>query len=243
LNIRHSLAVLALLLFLHPGVAQGRSNPPFSSDRLSSCKSVGAVISKLGPTAESRLKPYFERAGVAYPPQQIAFIVLKDEMELELWAKTDGKWTFVHKYEVLAASGDVGPKQKLGDHQVPEGIYRIASLNPNSRFHLSMKIDYPNSFDLQKARAEKRTSLGGDIFIHGKAKSVGCVAVGDEAIEELFVVAAKTGIENVTVVIAPNDLRRWKPWLDKNQRYPSWLPELYDTITQELSKFKEKPGT
>ncbi len=240
---RRLISLLTLSLFAFSGVALGRSDPPFPSNQFLSGRTVAGVVKIIGRGAELRLKPYFQGAGVAYPPRQIALIVLKDEMELELWAEKDGRWAYVHTYDVLAASGEAGPKQKLGDHQVPEGIYHITSLNPNSRFHLSMKLDYPNSFDLQKARVEKRTGLGGDIFIHGKAKSVGCVAVGDRAIEELFVIAARTGIPNVTVVIAPNDLRRWKPWLDKNQIYPSWLPELYDAIAQELAKFTEKPGT
>ena len=70
---------------------------------------------------------------------------------------------------------------------MPEGVYRIVALNPNSSYHLSMKLDYPTEFDLSKARAEGRTRPGSDIFIHGKAVSIGCVAVGDDAIEEIFV--------------------------------------------------------
>jgi murein L,D-transpeptidase YafK len=205
-------------------------------------KTVSDVLTAIGPKAEARLKPYFEKAGIVYPPQQVALIGLKDEMELELWAKGNAGWLHIRTYEILAASGELGPKEEAGDHQVPEGIYHITELNPNSRFHLSMKIDYPNDFDLEKAREDNRTKLGGDIYIHGKAKSIGCIAIGDRAIEELFVLVAQTGIDNTTVVIAPNDLRKWKPWLDSSRKHPSWLPELYRSISQEMAKFREKPG-
>jgi hypothetical protein len=234
--------VFSLLLFVFSTVAFGRTDASPDSRRYDTTRTVSDVLRSIGPEAEARLKPYFEEASMAYPPRQIALIGLKDEMKLELWAEKDAGWVHIRTYEILAASGDVGPKQKAGDHQVPEGIYHITSLNPNSKFHLSMKIDYPNDFDLEKAREDDRTALGGDIFIHGKAKSVGCIAIGDKAIEELFVLVAKMGIENAKIVIAPNDLRRWEPWLHATEPYPSWLPELYDAISQELAKFREKPG-
>jgi L,D-transpeptidase catalytic domain len=242
--LHRSVIISALLLSLAAfvGASWARSAASCDTRRSDAGKTVSGVLRTIGPRAEARLKPYFESAGVAYPPRQIALIGLKDEMQLELWAEKDNGWVHIRTYEILAASGDVGPKQKRGDHQVPEGIYRVTSLNPNSRFHLSMKIDYPNDFDLEKARDDNRTGLGGDIFIHGDAKSVGCIAIGDKAIEELFVLVAETGVDNTTVVIAPNDLRRWKPWLDAGQKYPSWLPELYNSISQEMAKFREKPG-
>lgn len=239
-----SLTIIALSLWLagFTLLAPGRSDASGQSCRPEACRTVSDVMKKIGPAAEARLKPYFAAAGIAYPPRQITLIGLKDELELELWARDDSRWVHIRTYEITAASGAVGPKQKAGDHQVPEGIYHITSLNPNSRFHLSMKIDYPNDFDLEKARADNRRRLGGNIFIHGKAKSVGCIAIGDEAIEELFVLVAETGVQNATVVIAPNDLRRWKPWLDTGKKYPSWLPELYDSIRQELALFRKPPG-
>jgi hypothetical protein len=233
---------LSLSLLAFANVVCAGTDVSCHSHRSHGRKTVSDVLKTIGPRAEARLKPYFKDAGVAYPPRQIALIGLKDEMQIELWAEQDARWVHIRTYEILAASGDLGPKEKVGDHQVPEGIYHITSLNPNSRFHLSMKIDYPNDFDLEKAMADKRTRLGGDIFIHGKAKSVGCIAVGDEAIEELFVLVARTGIEDATVVIAPNDLRRWKPWLDNTRKHPSWLTELYDSISQEMAKFREKQG-
>jgi murein L,D-transpeptidase YafK len=117
---------------------------------------------------------------------------------------------FVHAYPVLAASGQLGPKLAEGDRQVPEGIYRIESLNPNSRFHLSLRLDYPNQFDRARAQEEGRQELGGDIMIDGAASSIGCLAIGDPAIEELFVLVADVGRENVSVILSPVDLRTVK---------------------------------
>lgn len=92
---------------------------------------------------------------------------------------------------MLAASGGPGPKLREGDLQVPEGVYRLTAFNPNSSYHLSLRVDYPNAEDRAAedravARSDRRTSLGGDIFIHGKAVSIGCLAIGDPGIEELL---------------------------------------------------------
>ena len=70
-------------------------------------------------------------------------------------------------------------KLKEGDGQVPEGIYHIDSLNPNSMFHLSIRLDYPNSFDKQQGKIDGRKELGSDIMIHGNTCSSGCLAIGD----------------------------------------------------------------
>lgn len=200
------------------------------------------VIRRIGPEAESRLKPFFVRAGVPYPSDRLGFIALKEEMKLELWAENDGKWVYLRTYDILDASGWSGPKLKSGDLQVPEGIYQIIALNPESRFHLSMKINYPNDYDLQRAQEDQRTDLGGDIYIHGRDRSRGCLAMGDPAIEELFVLVVKTGLENVKVIITPHDLRKYGPhrWLPSR---PSWLPHLYQTLWLELAKFDLKGGT
>ena len=140
---------------------------------------------------------------------------------------------FIRDYSIQAASGVSGPKLRQGDRQVPEGVYRIAGLNPNSHYHLSMKLNYPNEFDLYHADQEGRFDPGGDIFIHGKAVSIGCLAMGDEAIEELFVLAAQVGKENVKVVIAPRDPRTL-PLDTDTEGMPEWAGELYDQISSEL---------
>ena len=106
---------------------------------------------------------------------------------LELWASQNGNWRFIKQYSINGASGAPGPKLREGDRQVPEGLYRLIGRNPNSNYHLSMKLDYPNSYDLRHAKREGRSNPGSNIFIHGKSLSVGCLAMSGEAIEAFFV--------------------------------------------------------
>src|SRR5258707_504141 len=125
---------------------------------------------------------------------------------------------------------------RQGDMQVPEGVYRILWLNPSSSYHLSLRVDYPSAYDPEKAHADHRTDLGGDIFIHGRAVSIGCIALGDSGIEELFVLAAEVGVANVHAIIAPQDFRR-RPPAGGDHTQPAWLPELYATIAKDLAGF------
>jgi murein L,D-transpeptidase YafK len=188
-----------------------------------------------GAGARMRLAPYFRRAAIAYPPKRIALLAFKRERRVALWASDGKAWHFIRDYPILAASGKAGPKLREGDYQVPEGVYRIAWLNPASGYHLSMKVDYPNAFDRRQAALEGRTRLGGDIFIHGKNVSIGCIAVGDPAIEELFTLAADAGPHLIRVIIAPNDLRAAGAPLAESA--PAWIATLYRTIAAALAEF------
>ncbi|HEX6083702.1 MAG TPA: L,D-transpeptidase family protein [Thermoanaerobaculia bacterium] len=207
-------------------------------------RTVADVVATYGPAAHARLAPHFRRAGVAYPPKEIAILVLKKERRVAIWVRGTDRWRFLRNYPILAASGHAGPKLREGDRQVPEGVYRIAHLNPNSSYHLSMKVSYPNAFDRRMGKRDGRTRLGGDIFIHGKNVSIGCVALGDPAIEELFTMVAQTGHGNVRVVIAPNDLRVAGPVL--HDEAPPWVRDLYRTVANALAAFPvsmESDGT
>ena len=194
------------------------------------------VVASYGYLAEIRMKPYFMRAEVSYPPKEIVLLATKEEKALELWARNDGDFTFIRSYPISKASGGPGPKLREGDKQVPEGIYRITHLNPNSQFHLSMRLDYPNSYDLMRAAKEGRTNPGGDIYIHGKAQSTGCLAIGDIAVEELFVLVNTVGTEQASVVIAPHDPRR-QPLNGFASNLPLWAVELYANISREFAKY------
>lgn len=176
--------------------------------KLTGGRSLEQAIEQYGPDAEARLRPRFKQVDMAFPPDELTLVGIKDEKQLELWARSSDcgqGWVMVHRYPILAASGTAGPKLREGDKQVPEGIYRIESLNPNSSYHLSMKLNYPNAFDLARAEEDGRANPGTNIFIHGKSASVGCLAMDDSAIEELFVLVDRVGIENVSVLLMPND--------------------------------------
>jgi len=200
-------------------------------------RTVDEVIGRYGHDAESRLQTHFSAAGIHYPPERISLLAFKDTDVLEVWAHHDGQTRQVHSYPILAASGVAGPKLREGDFQVPEGIYQIIAFNPNSAYHLSMKLNYPNAFDWQQARAEGRDQPGSDIFIHGKAVSVGCLAMGDPAIEELFTLVHAVGRAQVEVVIAPHDPQQ-RPLVPAEGAAP-WVTELYQNITAALARIRQ----
>lgn len=142
-----------------------------------------------------------ETAGVAYPPRELFLRAFKLEREIEAWARADGgPFKLIATWPVLAASGDAGPKRREGDRQVPEGCYRVVVFNPKSNFHLSLGLDYPNASD--RIRSDPQQP-GSDIYIHGGAVSIGCLALGDDAIEELYVLASDTREKPVEVHVFP----------------------------------------
>ena len=100
-----------------------------------------------------------------------------------------------------------------------------------------MKLNYPNEFDLKHAETEGRANPGSNIFIHGKAVSIGCLAMGDEAIEELFVLVHDVGKSNVKVVIAPSDPR--ESTLDPSAQ-PEWVKDLYKIIESEFKDYSQR---
>ena len=202
-------------------------------------KATASKVRKYSPKAEARLTPYFEKANVSYPPKKLALLTFKKEQDMELWAKDDAsRWSLVKKYPLTANSGTAGPKLHLGDYQIPEGVYRISFLDPYSHYHLSMMLNYPNAFDRNHAHRDRRKQLGDNIFIHGNHLSAGCLAVGDKAIEELFVVISKVGKRNTEVIIAPNDIRHHHiAAKSRKHQQPRWLPELYAKIRKALQKF------
>jgi hypothetical protein len=201
-------------------------------------KTVSDRLTEFGNVVHARLEPRFREIGVAYPPRKLVLVGLKQERQLEIWV-SDGShdFRFLKTYPILAASGISGPKLKEGDRQVPEGLYKIESLNPNSHFHLALRVNYPNELDKEHARSEGRTNLGGDIMIHGGAASIGCLAMGDPAAEDLFVLAAETGIKNISVILSPVDFRvRDLP--SNSPPSPNWTPELYGEIKKALVPLK-----
>ncbi len=202
--------------------------------------SVDDRVTQFGAAAEARLAPHFKAAGIPYPPARATLIGLKQERELQLYAAAaTGPYRLIRTYPILAASGNAGPKLREGDRQVPEGLYRIESLNPNSRYHLSLRVNYPNDFDRAQAKLDGRTTLGGDIMIHGNAVSIGCLAMGDPAAEELFVLAARTGLSNIQVILSPCEFRRHAN-LGPAPGAPAWLPSLYEKIKAELAGYALK---
>jgi murein L,D-transpeptidase YafK len=206
-------------------------------------RSVSERVQQYGPAVSLRLKTDFEKAGVSYPPSAVTLVVLKQEKQVELYAEGKGadSYRYIRTYPIYAASGRLGPKLRQGDWQVPEGVYDVESLNPNSHYHLALHVDYPNAFDREKAQADGRVDLGGDIMIHGSNVSIGCVAMGDSAAEDFFVLAAQAGTANVHLLFCPFDFRVVRAKLDASQ-FPPWITELYADLTERLNKLPLPPG-
>ena len=204
--------------------------------------SVSERLEQFAPAVASRVQAKFEAAGLTYPPYEVAYLSFKDSRTLEVYARMSSSesWRFIEEYTVFGASGSLGPKLAEGDKQVPEGLYRVEYLNPNSRFHLSLGLNYPNEFDKRMAQVDGRTQLGGDIMIHGSSLSIGCLAVGDRAAEDLFVIAALVSTERVRVLISPTDFRRPSPIQLTEE--PAWVHLLYLDLRTELQQFRREPN-
>jgi len=205
--------------------------------RLRGPKTVEDRLREFGYPVQQRLAPDFARAGVSYPPSRVALLGFKQERRVDVYAASaTGAFQFIRSYPILAASGDLGPKLREGDAQVPEGLYRINFLNPNSRFHLSLRVNYPNDFDCAQAKADGRRQLGGDIMIHGNQVSAGCLAMGDQAAEDLFVLTATAGIDRVAVVISPIDFRV-RHFKALPFKAPAWTATLYAQLQHVLRDY------
>lgn len=193
-------------------------------------------VNQFGGVVRARLAPNLKRAGVAYPPARVTLVGLKAERTMQVWVSgPDRSWKHLKDYPILGMSGTLGPKLRQGDLQVPEGLYRVESLNPNSRYHLALRVNYPNAEDRRHGREDGRAQLGSDIMIHGSNCSIGCLAMGDEAAEELFVLAADVGIGNVAIILSPVDFRT-RALPVPMPPVPAWTAALYASIQAELAK-------
>lgn len=150
---------------------------------LAACKS--AVPDKALKPVSEEMKGLLAAKGLV-PGGPLYVRIFKQESEFELWmANPAGNYVHVKSYEICNWSGDLGPKLKEGDRQAPEGYYVVtpAQMNPRSAHYLSFNMGFPNAYD----RANERT--GSALMVHGGCRSVGCYAMTDEAVEEIFSLA------------------------------------------------------
>ena len=129
--------------------------------------------------------------------------IIKEDRDLELWVQeADKSWQILKSYHIFGMSGELGPRTAEGDEQAPEGFYRVYphSMNPRSKFHLSFNIGYPNAYDRKLGRT------GSFIMVHGDILSIGCFAMTDARIEEIYTMvneAFKAGTQYVPVQVYP----------------------------------------
>jgi murein L,D-transpeptidase YafK len=162
--------------------------------------------------------------------------IFKEENILELWMQPQdsNQFTLIKTYPICNWSGTLGPKFAEGDHQAPEGFYATTTqqLNPNSQYHVSFNLGFPNAYD----RAHGRT--GSFIMIHGDCVSEGCYAMRDKPMEEIYTLVERAldqGQEEVPVHIFPFRMtsERLLPEL-RNPAFDFWmnLKEGYDYFEQ-----------
>ena len=189
-------------------------------------ETVQSRVQEFGPASEERWRSRFRSADVIWPPSNVTLVADKSKELLHVYSNE----SLVCTLPVVKMSGRLGPKLKEGDRQVPEGVYEIQSLNPNSAYHVSLRLNYPNAGDVAAG------CTGSDIMIHGKNKSVGCLAMGDEAAEDLFYLAFQVGLSNVTVLLCPVDFR--------DIQYPAQTPVAetkYAVLRERLSALESVP--
>ncbi|MEM8751214.1 MAG: L,D-transpeptidase family protein [Pseudomonadota bacterium] len=143
-----------------------------------------AIPKEKRPVPEKLLKKMKAKGMASTAP--IMLRIFKQENELEVWKKNNtGRYALLTSYEICKWSGKLGPKFKEGDRQAPEGFYSVNKhqMNPNSQYHLSFNMGFPNAYD----RSHGRT--GTHLMIHGACSSAGCYSMTDEKVEEIYAMA------------------------------------------------------
>lgn len=193
-----------------------------------------ARVAKAAENARSRLGSLLKKKGMRFG-QTVYLRAFKEEAQLEVWLKPKDRFELLKTYDICAASGELGPKQKVGDEQVPEGFYAFGpgAMNPASNYHLSFNVGYPNAFDKKLGRT------GSLIMVHGDCVSIGCMAMTDDGIDEIYTLvdaAHDAGQASVPIHLFP--FRMTDANLKRHQR-SEWisfwknLKEGYDLFEQD----------
>ena len=166
MNLRRALPAIVLACALAPAAAQDRASD---------------AARRVRPALEADLHAARLRLGAP-----LLLRIFKAEHELEAWIDDGTRYRRFRTYPICTYSGVLGPKQRQGDGQAPEGFYTVGAgqLNPASRYHLSFDLGYPNRYD----RAHGRT--GDYLMVHGSCVSIGCYAMGDAQIEQIYSLVA-----------------------------------------------------
>src|SRR6478736_6297646 len=190
------------------------------------------------------LKKQFAAPGLQWPDKQIyirSFIYVS-QLEVRIRNSAAEPFKLFKTYSVCALAGSLGPKRLQGDYQVPEGFYYINEFKPNSAYHMSLGLNYPNAADKIVTQG---SNPGGDIYIHGSCVTVGCIPIQDPQIEELYILAmsAKSnGQDFIPVHIFPVRYNNPKSmaYFDKTtkddsavQQFAAKLKEVYDYFERE----------
>jgi len=188
------------------------------------------VIKKQYPLLEKA----FKEKGLKFGNPVFIRIIKEDEV-LEIWVKKEKTYVLYKSYSICYFSGGIGPKKKKGDNKSPEGFYSVKPqhLNPYSTYHLSFDTGYPNEFD----RSNSYTGSG--LMVHGNCVSIGCYAMTDERIEEIYSIVHKSfdsGQELIKLNIFPFRMTEAKMNSHKNSEYYDFwknIKEGYDYFEEQ----------
>jgi murein L,D-transpeptidase YafK len=188
------------------------------------------VVKKITPVLEKAFDEKNLKLG-----NSVFIRILKEEYILEVWVQNGDKYSLFKEYQIAYYSGGLGTKTKYGDQKSPEGFYTVYpdSLNPASSYHLSFNIGYPNAYE------KYRGYTGSHIMVHGSDVSIGCYAMTDPQIEEIYTIVQKAfedGQKAVRVHIFPfkmtgENLNKHKN--DVNMAFWKELAEGYDAFEKD----------
>lgn len=220
------------------GPAWGATGPVFVEQQLMHSRVVDARLD-----TKFELKALFAERGLAYPPRDLYFRLFKQEQLLEVWVRdTPGAdtYTLLREYPICAIPGRPGPKTRIDDFQAPEGFYYIEGFNPESEFHLSLRLNYPNAADRIIGVTD---ALGGDIYIHGGCSTVGCFPMTDETMRELYWLAVEArgaGQSVIPVHIFPARLNSGgMRWLSETFARDRQLVAFWENLRVGYAYFEE----
>ena len=190
---------LYLILFIPLALAlwQGKSVASSLQEKPPVTEKVETILARMAPTLEKELVNKGFRLGAP-----LFIRIFKIPAELEVWMEKNRHYELFKSYPICDFSGYPGPKIHEGDWQSPEGFYSVSAdrMNPRSSYHLSFNIGYPNEYDKQRNRS------GSNIMIHGNCSSMGCFAMNDYRMEEIYTlahVALTSGQQSFAVHIFP----------------------------------------
>ena len=228
-----------ILFFILLSLTAGATAQTFAEQQLNFDR-----VKQAKAKSEKDIRKMFKDSGLS-EPKFIYWRSFKLEDELELWGadSANGKYKLVKRYSICKGSGDLGPKRKFGDMQVPEGLYYIEKYNPNSTYHLSMKIAYPNESDMVLGDKE---NPGNEIYMHGGCASIGCLPMTDSTIDEIYwvtVMAQSYQGKNskIPIDIFPCHFNK-KNWnyLKLNYSHKPQLIKFWQNIEEAYNFFEEK---
>ena len=232
-----SACLFALLAF-------GAGNSAFSQAAFTDYKNSSYKLAEIYNSNEDSLKKQFEAKKLSWPVKEMYIRSFKYDRQLEVWVKSADNESFklFKTYRVCMQSGTMGPKRIEGDYQIPEGFYYINDFNPNSNYHLSLGLNYPNASDRILA---DEAHPGNNIYIHGNCVSVGCLAISDEPIEEVYILAnqaKEAGQDFIPVHIFPvkYNVKKSSDYLTQFTKENKSLQEFAGSLKIAFDYFEDK---